>query len=119
MIEKSGRDSAKDSGANSSPTDEDESLPTKSSASSTSATKSRSSVGSAKKSSNLMISSSSPAVKRKHTKRSASNVEREDSDHGLDQNNVEIDPDEPTYCLCDQASYQIISILKLDVFLNL
>ncbi len=112
MVEKSGRDSAKDSGANSSPTDEDESLPPKSSASTASATKSRSSVGSTKKASSSMANSSSPAVvKRKQAKRSAtqgaSNVDRDDSDHGIDPNNVEIDPDEPTYCLCDQVKRDI------------
>lgn len=108
MVEKSGRDSAKDSGANSSPTDEDESIPPKSNSSLASASKSRTSVGSSKKSSSSLANASSPAVvKRKQAKRSAaqgaSNVERDDSDHGIDPSNVEIDPDEPTYCLCDQV----------------
>ncbi len=28
---------------------------------------------------------------------------QDDSDHDVDLSNVEIDPDEPTYCLCDQV----------------
>ena len=30
---------------------------------------------------------------------------QDDSDHDVDLSNVEIDPDEPTYCLCDQVIY--------------
>ena len=57
------------------------------------------------------VSTASVPAKRKQTKRAAAAmaaaanvVDKDDSDHDdLDTNNVEIDPDEPTYCLCDQV----------------
>ena len=44
-------------------------------------------------------------VKRKATtgKRS-SNYDKDDSDREVDLSNMDIDPDEPTYCLCEQVS---------------
>lgn len=50
------------------------------------------------------------AVKRKSntTKRTATFDKDQDSDREVDQNNVEIDPDEPTYCLCDQVCCQVM-----------
>jgi len=46
------------------------------------------------------------AVKRKaQGKRSSNYADKDDSDREVDLSNIEIDPDEPTYCLCDQVSY--------------
>lgn len=43
-------------------------------------------------------------VKRKSTgKRSSNFNDKDDSDREVDLSNIEIDPDEPTYCLCEQV----------------
>jgi len=45
------------------------------------------------------------AKKTSRGKRPANYEKDNDSDKEVDLSNIEIDPDEPTYCLCDQVSY--------------
>jgi len=44
-------------------------------------------------------------IKRKATGKRSSNYDKDDSDREVDLSNMDIDPDEPTYCLCEQVSY--------------
>lgn len=44
-------------------------------------------------------------VKRKATTKKSSNYDKDDSDREVDLSNMDIDQDEPTYCLCEQVSY--------------
>ncbi len=48
---------------------------------------------------------------RSSGKRSNANTDKDDSDKEFDISNLDIDPDEPTYCLCDQVC-TLNSILK-------
>lgn len=48
--------------------------------------------------------SKKPAAKRKQQARKV-NDKGDNSDQDVDLSNIDIDPDEPTYCLCDQVSY--------------
>ena len=43
-------------------------------------------------------------VKRKATTKRSSNYDKDDSDREIDLSNMDIDQDEPTYCLCEQVS---------------
>ena len=43
-------------------------------------------------------------VKRKATTKRSSNYDKDDSDREVDLSNMDIDQDEPTYCLCEQVS---------------
>ena len=42
-------------------------------------------------------------VKRKATTKKSSNYDKDDSDREVDLSNMDIDQDEPTYCLCEQV----------------
>lgn len=44
-------------------------------------------------------------IKKTSRGKRPANYEKDDSDKEVDLSNIEIDPDEPTYCLCDQVSY--------------
>merc|ERR1712080_499405 len=44
-------------------------------------------------------------IKKVSRGKRTANYEKDDSDKEVDLSNIEIDPDEPTYCLCDQVSY--------------
>ena len=50
-------------------------------------------------------SAKKPATKRKTNKKEQSQKQDPESDTEIDLNQIEIDPDEPTYCLCEQVSY--------------
>ena len=47
-------------------------------------------------------------IKRKATGKRSSNYDKDDSDREVDLSNMDIDPDEPTYCLCEQVSQLVI-----------
>lgn len=52
------------------------------------------------------VGSKRQGVKRKSTgKRSSNFNDKDDSDREVDLSNIDIDPDEPTYCLCEQVIY--------------
>ena len=74
----------------------------------------RSSAGASGTSGNLSAKKQSITSKRRSTTKAAAAASssrrgddtKDDSDRDeIDPSNFEIDPDEPTYCLCDQVSY--------------
>lgn len=58
-----------------------------------------------KKATGAAVSQQGKKIIKRGAKKIIDKQEKERSDSPVDLANVEIDPDEPTYCLCDQVSY--------------
>jgi len=67
--------------------------------------RSRGSMGGNKRGGGAGAAGQQMAKKTSRGKRPANYEKDNDSDKEVDLSNIEIDPDEPTYCLCDQVSY--------------
>ena len=70
--------------------------------------RSRGSMGGNKRGGGAGAAGQQMAKKTSRGKRPANYEKDNDSDKEVDLSNIEIDPDEPTYCLCDQVSQIIV-----------
>ena len=78
--------------------------------------RSRGSMGGNKRGGGAGAAGQQMAKKTSRGKRPANYEKDNDSDKEVDLSNIEIDPDEPTYCLCDQVSQIIVGITIWKIF---
>ena len=58
-----------------------------------------------KKASNIGSSNATPVASKKKVKRRSGRVNDREKERSASPQEIPIDPDEPTYCLCDQVCY--------------